>query len=213
VNFEPFVDALLTGTPLAILAAAVGVIWQIVYTRSRDRLQEAQVERELRLQEQRFEHEKNLERIRFEYEQRRWREGLAQELTVQLFRERVDGFVEIWREIEVLSTSKKENLTPEAARELADEIQTWRYAKGGLLAEDTTRNAAYLLQTALWRYTASHESYVQMRRARNLLRNALRADLGLGEDVTGRTIYEKTGARQKIEDEIKALQEQMDLKW
>lgn len=60
MNFEPFIDALLTGTPVAILAAAVGLVWQILYTRSRDKLQSDQWEREQQLQEQRFEHEKNL---------------------------------------------------------------------------------------------------------------------------------------------------------
>lgn len=38
MDFRLFVDALLTGTPFAILIAAVGVIWQVVYTCSRDRL-------------------------------------------------------------------------------------------------------------------------------------------------------------------------------
>jgi hypothetical protein len=212
MDFKPFIDAILTGTPLAILAAAVGVIWQMLYTRSRDRLQESQIDQELRLAEQQFKNGKRLEKIKFEYEQRQWREGLAQELTVRLFEARVDNYVEIWRGIEVLSTSKKDKLTPEAARKLAEKIQSWRYAKGGFLAENTTRDAAYLLQKALWQYDTSSRSYKQLRKVRRLFRDALRADLGLGEYATGQTIYDKTSARQKIRDEIEEIKTQMDIK-
>jgi hypothetical protein len=42
LDSKPFVDALLTGTPWAILVAIVGIIWQATYTRSRDKFNDEQ---------------------------------------------------------------------------------------------------------------------------------------------------------------------------
>ncbi len=88
---------------------------------------------------------------------------------------------------------------------------SWRYGKGGLLAEETTRDAAFALQTALWEYNGTEETYRRMRSARRIFRDALRADIGLGEDVRGQTIFEASEKRQKIRQEIKDLQSKLGI--
>ncbi|NJO81506.1 MAG: hypothetical protein HC828_01245 [Blastochloris sp.] len=95
MDFGVFVETLLTGTPIAILATLVGVIWQIFYSYSRDRLAYEQTKRQLELEKQKFEHEKALERLKFEYEQRRWREELGREITLKLMDLRIAEYAKI----------------------------------------------------------------------------------------------------------------------
>jgi len=169
MDFKLFIDTLLTGTPIAILAALVGILWQAIYTRSRDRLHDEQIKRELELERQKFEYQKQLEVIRFEYEQRRWREELAREITVKLVEARFSEYTEVWSFVESISASHQMGgLTTETTKALAEKIKHWRYSKGGLLAEETTRDVAYVFQTALWEYDGSKESYRRMRQARRI---------------------------------------------
>jgi hypothetical protein len=79
------------------------------------------------------------------------------------------------------------------------------------LAEAGTRDVAYAFQKALLEYDGSNQAYRRIRSARRLFRDALRADLGLGEDIKGRTIYETTAKRQKIGDALKALQAELGI--
>lgn len=223
MDFKIFIDALLTGTPIAVLAAAVGVIWQLIYTRSRDRLHDAQIQRELALAErkfahektlaqQRFEHQEQLEKAKFGYERRQWREQLAHDITLVLFQARIDASIEIWNNVVEITKHQHQsgNVTAETTQQLAQKVQRWRYGKGGLLSEDTTRDVAYAFQRALWEYDGSKESYKRIRVARRLFRNALRADLGLGEDIKGRTIYQSAGIKQRIEEELTPLLKSLD---
>ena len=212
MDFKLFIDTLLTGTPIAILAALVGILWQAIYTRSRDRLHDEQIKRELELERQKFEYQKQLEVIRFEYEQRRWREELAREITVKLVEARFSEYTEVWSFVESISASHQMGgLTTETTKALAEKIKHWRYSKGGLLAEETTRDVAYVFQTALWEYDGSKESYRRMRQARRIFLEALRADTGLGENVTGQTIYEATEKRQKIHQELEELKTKLGI--
>jgi hypothetical protein len=86
MDLKTFIDALIHGTPIAILAAAVGVLWQTAYALIRDRIHDKQLQSELRLEQQKFDHQQKLEDLKFEYEKQRWREQLARELTMKLGR-------------------------------------------------------------------------------------------------------------------------------
>ncbi len=223
MDFKSFVEALLTGTPSAILVTLVGVIWQVVYVHSRDKLRDEQARRELNLELQkfehqekldkrRFEHQKELETLRFEYEQRKWREELAKEISVKLVDIRAGEYATIWSQIESIAANKQESgkLTPEVTRALSEKVKAWRYSKGALVAEETTRDAAMAFQKALWDYDGSR-TYRQMRKARRLFRNAMRADLGVGENIEGKTIIEITEQRNKIKKELQALQADLNI--
>ena len=100
MDFTLFVNTLLTGTPIAILAAVVGLVWQILYVRSRDKLHDEQIKHEIKLEEQKFKHQKELEELRFEYEQRQWRESLGKELILKLLTERIEAFAQLWKIME-----------------------------------------------------------------------------------------------------------------
>ena len=79
-------------------------------------------------------------------------------------------------------------LTQTVTRELANDVKNWRYSRGGLFAEPTTRDAAYAFQQALWAYDGTAESYKRIRSARRILRDALRADMGVSEYNSGGTL-------------------------
>jgi len=211
MDFTLFVNTLLTGTPIAILAATVGLIWQVLYVRSRDKLQDQQMKRELNLEEQKFRHNKELEELRFQYEQRRWRESLGKELILKLLAERIESFAQLWQIMEGISTSKTQ-VTPEDTHAIAEEVLKWRYSKGGLLAEDVTRDAVYAFQQALWNYDGSKEKYRVVRRTRKLVLISMRADIGLGEDISGQSIYKIAEKRQNIGSELAKIQDQLGIK-
>ncbi len=188
MDFKPFVDALLTGTPLAILAAMVGVLWQVVYVYNRDKLHDEQAKREtelesqkysnqLELEKKRFEHQKQLEDLKFEYEQKRWIEEVSRDLTVKLVEIRIKTSVELWALFQDIAINRLEagTLSPKITKEIAEKVKKWRYDTGGFLAEETTRDASFAFQTALWEYNGSEDSFWSLRRARNIFRAALRA--------------------------------------
>lgn len=212
MDFKLFIDSLATGTPIAILAAVVGVLWQWWYVRSRDKLHDEQMRRELGLELQKFEYQKQLEMIRFEYEQRQWREELAREMALKTVEVRIEEYAALWSRMAVIAVhTLGAGLTTESARELATDVMKWRYGKGGLLAAETTREAAYALQTALWEYDGSKEKQRNIRAARRLVRQALRADIGLGEDYTGQTIFEASEKVQKIQKAIEQLKPKLGI--
>jgi len=213
IDFKVFVDALVKGTPWAILIAGIGAIWQLVYVYSRDKIRDKQAVRQMALEEKKFEHQKLLESIKFEYEQRRWREQLGLQLALKHVDARLEEYAKAWSYIEAVATHRMDDgsLSAEVTKKVASNIKSWRYAKGGLLAEETTRDAAYALQRVLWEYSGTTEDYKRIRSARWLFREALRADTGLGEDMTGQTIFDATEKRQRICKELRALQNKLGI--
>jgi hypothetical protein len=230
MDFKLFIDSLLTGTPVAILVALVGIVWQGIYVRSRDKSHDEQATRELRLEDKKFEqqrkieelkfqledrrftHQKEIEKMRFNYDQLRWREDLAHDIALKHVEVRLEEYSKAWAYIEGVARNKLDTgtLTKETTREIAQKIKTWRYSRGGLLAEEITRDAAYALQKALWEYNGEKTSYHRIRNARTIFRNALRADMGIGE-IAGQTIYQLTEERQKIRKELNELQSQLGI--
>jgi hypothetical protein len=209
MDIKSFLDVLIHGTPIAVLAAAVGLVWQTAYALLRDRIHDKQAQRELQLEQWKFDHERKLEDLKFTYEQQQWREQLARELTMKLVDARLDEYSKIWSYVQVIAQSAKQNgtFTPEVAKGLAGKVQAWRFSKGGLLAEETTRGAVYALQTALWDYDGSVSSFHRVRHGRFLLRDAIRADIGLTGDV-----FQRAEERfQKVRNELDKLESELGI--
>lgn len=121
--------------------------------------------------------------------------------------------LKIWSQVESIASHRLQagELSRESGQLLAENIKKWRYSKAGLIAEETTRDAAMALQKAAWEYDRSAPAYRRMRQARALFRNAMRADLAVGENVQGLTIYEITEQRSKIQKELETLQEELGI--
>jgi hypothetical protein len=164
----------------------------------RDRIHDKQAQRELELEQQKFDHQ-----------QQQWREQLALELTMKLVDARLDEYSRIWSYVRVVAWSGMEQgtFTPEVAKDLADKVQAWRFSKGGLLAEETTRGAVYAFQRALWDYDGSVDSFHRVRQGRFVLRDAIRADIGLTGDV-----FQRAEERfQKVRHELDKLESELGI--
>jgi len=209
MDIKSFTDVLMHGTPIAVLVAAVGLLWQTAYALLRDRIHDKQAQRELQLEQRKFDHQHKLEDLKFTYEQQQWREQLARELTMKLVDARLDEYSKIWSYVRVVAQSAMQNgtFTPEVAKELADKVQAWRFSKGGLLAEETTRGAVYALQRALWDFDGSVDSFHRVRHGRFVLRDAIRADIGLTGDV-----FERAQERfQKVRSELDKFESELGI--
>lgn len=224
IDFAVFVKALNQGTPWAILIAAIGAIWQLIYIYSRDRaternakraydLEQAKFLNQKTIEEKKFEYQKALENLRCGYEERKWREQLALQLASKHVDARLSEYADLWSEVRIVARHNKTDgaLTVDSAKAAAAAVEKWRYSRGGLLAEETTRDAALALQTALWSYNGTNAVFAQARSARRWLRAALRADMGLGEDGLGHSIFDATAARHKIAEELSVLKQQLGI--
>jgi hypothetical protein len=201
-------DALAKSTPWAILIAGTGALWQIIYVYFRDRSNERRSNAAADLERTKFEYQKSVEELKFGYEQRRWREQLATQLALKHVETRLVEYSSLWSRVEIVAKHRMDegNLTQVLTRELANEVKKWRYSTGGLLAEETTRDPAYAFQRALWNYDGTRESYRSVRTARRILRDALRADMGVSEDMSGKSIIDVAAERQRIKSDLAGLQ-------
>lgn len=234
-DFKPIVDAMIKGAPTAAYVALIGIIWQAFYALVKDYFARKEAVDKLRLESekfafqskiesekfafqskieaQRFDHQRALEQQKFEYEKLKWREQLALELAKRHLDARLDSYSQLWALVRAVArhTERSGKLTQEQCKQIATDIEAWRYSKGGLLAEETTRDAAIALQSALWQYDLTSEGFVKIRQARRLVRAALRADMGLGANSEGQDIFDATAARQRIAQELLALKPQLNL--
>lgn len=193
MDVKLFVDTLSKGAPIATFVAGLAVLWDLVHTLLRERSQDKQAKRELALEVQKFNHQQQLEEKKFEYEKSRWREQLGREITVRLVEVRLDEYSQVWSHVQGIAVSKRRELDVQSTKKIAERIHQWRYSKGGLLAEEITRDAAYVLQEALWDYDGSDIVWRRIRNARHIFRDAIRADIGLTE-----AIFQVTEDRQKV---------------
>jgi hypothetical protein len=200
---ETFLQSVIKGlgesTGWAVVVGLVGAFWQGIYIYSRDRSRDRQTQRESELQEKRFEQQSKLEKLRFEHELRRWREELATQLTLKNVDVRLAEYAQVWAHVSAVASHRMGDgeVTPELTQKLARQVHDWRYAKGGLLADEPTRHAAMEFQRALWAFDGRDESYQLIRSMRRHFRDALRADMGLGENALGDKIIDVAERIQK----------------
>jgi hypothetical protein len=223
-DFKLIIDALIKGAPTALYIALVGIVWQIVYAFVKDFLAHKEAVQKLKLESDkfdfqskveklRFEHQRDLDKQRFDYEKLKWREQLSLEIVKRHLDARLEVYHSLWTLIRSVArhTERSGELTPDQCKAIATEIEGWRYGIGGLLAEETTRDAALALQTALWKYDSTPAGFSKVRQARGLLRDALRADLGLGVNSEGLNIFGVTGIRVGIEEKLAPLKTELKL--
>jgi hypothetical protein len=131
--------------------------------------------------------------LRFEHEKSRWREELTIQMTLKLLDVRLAEYAPIWTHVSTVARNMMDEgtLTPDLARELATKIKDWRYAKGGLLADEATRVSAYNLQQLLSKFDGKDDSFEHIHNARRQFRDALRADMGLSENARDTSIIDK----------------------
>jgi hypothetical protein len=201
-------DELVKGTPWAVLIAAVGALWQVIYLYSRDRSNARMSKATADLEKAKFEYQKCIEELKFSYEQRQWREQLATQLALKHVETRLTEYSSLWSQVGMVAKHRMATgeLTPTLTRELADKVKRWRYSTGGLLAEETTRDAAFAFQQVLWDYDGTGEAYRRIRAARHILRDTLRADMGVSEDMSGKSIIDVAAERQRIRSDLTSLQ-------
>src|SRR5580704_17064566 len=96
-------DALAKGTPWAVLIAAVGALWQIIYVYSRDRSNDRRSKAAADLEGAKFEYQKSIEELKFSYEQRRWREQLATQLALKHVETRLTEYSSLWSRVEIVA--------------------------------------------------------------------------------------------------------------
>jgi hypothetical protein len=154
---------------------------QLIYNHSREAFHDKQTTDELEFERQKFSHQKAMEELRQEHEQRRWREDFTIQMTLKLVDVRLTEYAPIWAHVS--KVAKSVVLTPALTQELAGQIRDWRYAKGGLLADEATRQAAVDFQEALWEFDGTPNSEKRLRDFRARFRDALRADVGMGENA------------------------------
>jgi hypothetical protein len=224
-DLRPIIDALTKNASVTVIyIALIGIVWQVTYAIVKDiltqkdaklkqRLESAKFEFEQKIENQKFEHQRQIETVKFEYEKLKWREQLALELAKCHLDARLQEYPALWILARAFANHKESSgkLTPEKCQSIASEIEVWRYSKGGLLAEETTRSAAVTLQTALWKYDSSPEAFNRIRQARRLVRASLRADMGLGSDSEGQTIFDATAERHRIIQQLEPLQVKLGL--
>ena len=210
---KPITEALVKGTPWAALIGIVGIIWQVCYVYFRDRTNDKQLKAEADLEKEKFRHQRRLEELRFEYERVRWREQLTTQLALKHVDARLKEYSELWSRIDSIANNKMRSgeLNDFITKELAKNIRSWRYSAGGLLAEETTRESAYTLQQALWDFDGSRESFLRIRQARWLLREALRSDMGIGGTESGNSVVEAAERRQKLRSDLSKLQNRIGI--
>lgn len=213
-DFKPIVDALIKDAPFAAYVALIGIVWQVLYALSKDWLARRESAQKAALEQRRFEHQEKLEKLKLDYELKRWREHVTLEFAKRQLDARLAEYPALWALAQVTAKHNQGStkMTPEKCRQVSDQIELWRYGKGGLLAEEETRDAAIALQAALWNFDGTTQAFQRVRDARRLVRQALRADMGLGNNLTGATIYETITNRHGLNAELAQLQQALGLR-
>ena len=132
-------------------------------------------------------------------ERARWLYDIKTTLSVELHRRRMDEYARLSQILMALSTTNKKELTIARAHQIADELNEWMYAAGGLLAGAKTRNAGWALRDRLLRWKAGHQPRDIME-VRTLLLWSMRNDLDIPSGRTQDT--EEDSLLKQLKDEM-----------
>ncbi len=153
--------------------------------------------RQLKQNEQTFRHEQEQEQARFRqeqentqrelqqelekfrYEQQRWITELKTTYETEIFKTRLESYPRVFEIIGQLSHKAREPLTPEAAGEIAHQLNDWFYSTGGMCAETSTRGAIMLLRRACLDWQRRGSRPQDLYKWRNYALLLLRNDLGI----------------------------------
>jgi hypothetical protein len=83
-------------------------------------------------------------------ERKKWLIDLKASYSVELYKTRLATYPQAYTIIAQASNRAKEAVTPEKARQIAQELNEWFYSTGGMCAEASTRGALLGLREALF---------------------------------------------------------------
>jgi hypothetical protein len=149
----------ISGPASALMVALVGFYATNIYNRRQRAAEDRRKEAASNLENEKFEAQKKIEKVRFDYERQRWREELSSQVALKHVETRLTEYSALWSRVGAVATHRRASgeLTQAVARELASHVENWRYSMGGLLAEPTTRDAAFAFQRAAWDYDETKE--------------------------------------------------------
>lgn len=135
-------------------------------------------------------------------EHRRWLADLKTAWSLELYKSRMTTYPEVHRSLAPLSHTV--TVTPDAAGEVARQLNEWIYSAGGLYAEATTRGAVLGLRDCCRKWADSGGSLPDdLYTWRNLTTTFLRRDL----DVVGLDSYDfdlDSTLLSRLQDEIES---------
>ncbi len=201
-------------SPWLALAVAAGIgLIKGAWTVAESWLESRRVDRAVDLEERRHAHESRLQTARFDYEKEKWREDLSLEVARRHLEVRIDETPKLWSLVRGVAyhLTSNESLEVEHTKAIAKEVEAWRYSRGGLVAEEETRDVALAFQTVLWDNSGTKADYKKIRQVRRLLVRCLRADLGLGRTADGEDIYGRVEARFGLKERLSKLQDELKL--
>jgi hypothetical protein len=174
---------------IAIQVALIGALFTFfaglltaIVSLYRERLEKQKWARTIALDEQRFNHEKN---------------GWALELTnlreMELFKQRLQEYPELFADLAALSSHRLGDLTPGKALALADKLNEYAYGQAGLCMLPDTRQAITILRNSLKGFGAGQDQKTKSKpwppeieaimRPRTDLLELMRRDLGHGGSI------------------------------
>jgi hypothetical protein len=199
-----------SGFASGLAVALIGFYATTIYNKRQRDAEENRKNQAAVLEQAKFEFQTGIEKEKLGIERRKWRNELSIEVTLKLLEARLIEYSSLWTSIQGVATHRMKSgeLTKDSARELARDVEKWRYSKGGLLAEPLTRDAAFVFQTAVWDFDGTRENYRHIRDARRILRDALRADMGVHE-VGGKSLIDV--AADRITADLAELQDRLGI--
>ena len=83
-------------------------------------------------------------------ERRKWLIDLKTAYSVEMYKTRLAAYPQAYAILAKLSNRASEPVTPEKAKQIAEELNAWFYSTGGMCAEASTRGALLGLREALF---------------------------------------------------------------
>lgn len=113
-------------------------------------------------------------------ERRKWLVDAKVAIALELYKTRISSYPPLLEAIEPLSTRNLDQMTPDAARDVATKLNRWLYSTGGACADAKVRGALLGLRHCCDRWAGSGTRPTELYPFRNLLISFLRRDLDVG---------------------------------
>jgi hypothetical protein len=135
--------------------------------------------RQLKQNDEKTHRELELELNRFREEQKQWITNLQAAYELEKYKARISSYPDVFAIIGKLSHKATIPVTPEIAKNIADELNDWLYSAGGMCAEPSTRGALLKLRDACFYWNKRGVQSDDLYKWRNYSLLLLRNDLGI----------------------------------
>ncbi|HYX48691.1 MAG TPA: hypothetical protein VE843_03060, partial [Ktedonobacteraceae bacterium] len=112
-------------------------------------------------------------------EQKQWINNLSAAYELEKYKVRIASYPDMFTIIGKLSHKAKVPATAEKAKDIAEELNNWLYATGGMCAEPSTRGALLKLRDACFNWNRRGVKPDDLYKWRNYSLLLLRNDLGI----------------------------------